>query len=689
VGPLGSGGALRWEGGLYFPFLSPLAATSPLPGSRKDEPLPDFPGHARKRFRAWNPEGFLTGLPASLAPLPRGSRLDLEARPEESGPVLSWGVSCFPDRVEFSATLENRSDDPCRVHALAPIAATVHFEHGPVSAWRFYKMGSNTTLPSGSLPLAGSERSLGFRLLPEALLPGPLRRMLLLPDETVSVRRGVFSSQWFTLLVHPGSGATVLLGFLGAERHFSTLRLDANRGCLQAAALGDGCELSPGKRFESHRLVALFGRSPHACVERYLESLCAEGGRTRFPSVSLWASWYTGFYDRFRWEDLKDNLEAVSRAPETIEYFQLDDGYQKAVGDWTETGPCLPEGLEVFARTVRRAGLKPGVWLAPFCAGRDSRLRREHPEWLVLNGKGSPVLAGFIAGRLRLRPYHALDLTRSDVQEWLDALFRTLVGWGFELFKLDFLAAGTVPGIRADRGATAAQAYSTGLRVIRRAVGDRPVLGALAPQLCGAGIMDLQRVSPDSSFGGNTWGSSLQRFAGDAVSPCIRNNLRNNFTRSFFGDRLWTNDCDAILYGGLSAAEQRTHLVSNLLLGGVFQVGHDLRKPGYPWEEIARVRSFHPWMRIVPDLFEREFPREALIGATNQEGRNVLLYLLVNPEDVPCALPLRDPSPYLSGKQPLWDQGLEWWVDPPRPARPGDTLSVPARSCRLLEVPLA
>ncbi len=678
--------SLRWGDLLSFPQLSPLA-TSSFRAADPAARLPGFPEKAQKRFRTWNRTGSLQGVPPSRAARIHESGILLPSFPEERGADLSWGIECRSDHIIFSAAFENHTETPIRVHALAPLAGTFQIKTGPVSRWRFFKMSSNTTTPSGSVCLAGSERNLGIRLLPVSLLPGPVKRMFMLSDEHVSHRRGVFSSQWFTLLVHQDSGASMLLGFLGTERHFSTLRLDASRGYLQAAALAEGCELAPGERFHAHRLIALFGKSPHACIERYLDELCGTV-RPRFPSVSLWGSWYTGFYDRFQWKDLEDNLEAVSGAPQKIEFFQLDDGYQKAVGDWTETEPCLPEGLEGFARTVREAGLKPGVWVAPFSVGRDSNLCRDHPDWLVKGGNGKPVRAGFIAGRFRLRPYYALDLTMAPVQDWLTGLFRTLVAWGFQLFKLDFLAAGTVPGIRENRGVTAAEAYRMGLTVIREAVGDLPLLGALAPQMCGAGIMDIQRVSTDSSFGRNTWYSPLQRIMGDSVTPCVRNNLRNNFTRSFLGDRTWTNDCDAILHGGFSPSEQKTHQVSNLLLGGVFQVGFDLRREGYPWEELAELQAYHPWMRVVPDLFEREFPREALIGARDRNGSDVLLYLLINPTDRICTMTLRDPSPHITGREILWEQGREWWADTAFTAKTGDTIPLPSRDCRLFEIPL-
>jgi len=544
-------------------------------------------------------------------------------------------------------------------------------------------------MPCGSVSLKDSERGLAFRLLPESFWPSPLKRMLCLPHERVHVRKGVFSSQWFTLLVHEGRGPSLLVGFLGTERHFSSIMLDAHRGCFQAVGHGEGCVLTPGSVFSSHEVLLIFGEDPFSCLHSYLESFAARCS-PRFLDTSLWGSWYAGFYDRFQWKDILDNLEAASKAEEKVEYFQLDDGYQRSLGDWTETKPNLPEGLKGFSSRVTAAGMKPGVWLAPFAIGRDATIYRNHRDWLVRNASGRPALAGVMPGRFVLRPYYGLDLTLPSVQEWLRGLFQTLVAWGFRLFKLDYLASGAIPGIRNDTGVTSAEAYHKGLLSIREAVGDLPLLGALAPQLCGVGLIDIQRVSADSSFGGNHWAPGFQRILGDPITPGVRNNLRNNLTRACFADRLWTNDCDAILFGGLSPEEQRTHMAANLLLGGILQVGFDLRKGGYPWREISRLTRFRPWARLVPDLFEAEIPQEAFIAARAlADGqKDVLFYLLLNLGSRPLQKTLREPASLLPWCDFQWKQAKEFWSQQPFSSRPGDPVSIPPHGSLLIEIPV-
>jgi len=124
------------------------------------------------------------------------------------------------------------------------------------------------------------------------------------------------------------------------------------------------------------------------------------------------------------------------------------------------------------------------------------------------------------------------------------------------------------------------------------------------------------------------------------------------------------------------------------LLGGVFQVGFDLRKAGYPWGSIARLRAYRPWFRAVPDLFETEFPNHAMIGAVDSREEDVLLYLIVNPDNRSRTMTLRDPTPFFPIWQPAWDRGRNVRDGSPFFARPPETVTLPPRDFLLLEIPL-
>ena len=685
--------SLHYGGYIHIESLHPLAVFR-VPCEAAKRPLEkapnvpfNLPEFSVPRCREWHrllKQGSLAFLQETDVVHHDSNSLEVLPSDHSNDPCMSFKVFCHPRGLEISTILKNPSTQPILLDKVIPLIGKLTLGGAP-ARWRFFKMSSNTSTPSGSLSLTDTERSFGFGYIPHALFPGCIQRMLYLPGESLRWKRGAFSSQWFTLLTKDNTRVSLCTGFLGSSRHFSSIHYDSSCGLLQAVSWTGGVRIPPIGSFPAHTLVLIFDDDPHRCLDTYLDRYASETS-PRKRSISLWGSWYAGFYDRFSSRDLEENLVQVTKRRDLIEYFQIDDGYQKALGDWLETNQRLPEGLEAFARGVTQKNLKPGIWVAPFVVSKDASVFVDHKDWLVKGPRGNPLMAGVMPGWFSLRPYYTLDTTLPEVQEWLHILFSTLVKWGFKLFKLDYLAAGTVPGIRANLEMTPAQAYGLGLRIIRDAVGDLPLMGALAPLLAGAGLFDMQRVSADTSFGGNHWLTSYQRILRDPITPCVRNNIRNNLARAYLNGRIWTNDCDALVHEGLTVGEQRTHLSTNLLLGGVCQIGHDLRKSGYPWEDIHRLQHYTALACRVPDLFETHMPEEAIILASEKGiNRNRIYYLLINRSDRTCLKRIRNPCDYFKGIQVAWRSVRDFWERSAAAINEGDTISVPPHDCKLFE----
>ena len=52
------------------------------------------------------------------------------------------------------------------------------------------------------------------------------------------------------------------------------------------------------------------------------------------------------------------------------------------------SGRDRDESMGHLVTNIVDAGLLPGLWLAPFAADQDSRLSRDHPEWILRYSKG-------------------------------------------------------------------------------------------------------------------------------------------------------------------------------------------------------------------------------------------------------------------------------------------------------------
>jgi alpha-galactosidase len=173
----------------------------------------------------------------------------------------------------------------------------------------------------------------------------------------------------------------------------------------------------------------------------------------------------------------------------------------------------------------------------------------------------------------------ALDTTNAEVLDHLTTVFTGLREKGFEYFKIDFLFAAAIPGIRVGDGdVTRATALRLGLEAIRTAIGDDAyLLGCGSPLLGAVGFVDAMRVSEDVA----PFWSPEQYFEG--FSECTvsaRNAIEQSVLRAPLHRRWFLNDPDCALLRptqtDLSNEERLVLLRSIMGTGGYLIVSDDL-----------------------------------------------------------------------------------------------------------------
>ncbi len=273
-----------------------------------------------------------------------------------------------------------------------------------------------------------------------------------------------------------------------------------------------------------------------------------------------WSSWYQYFLD-LKWEDIEKNLKLSKEKEMPYEVFQIDDGYEKDIGDWLSTKDGFPEMPEI-ATTIKHHGYLPGVWSAPLSISETSELYNKHRNWTV-EENNTPKKAYYNWEK----EIYTLDITNDNVKNWLYELFSNLKKIGFRYFKIDFMFAGALPGERK-RNITPIQAYREALSIIRDGVGDSFVLGCGAPLLPSLGFVDGMRIGPDTApYWQNT-----------PTQPDINAYwaLKNALTRWFMHKKWWLNDPDCLLLRknntGLSPSQINLYgIVSGMLDNMIFQ----------------------------------------------------------------------------------------------------------------------
>ncbi len=492
------------------------------------------------------------------------------------GTVVEWSVA-------------NAGDSPVAVEAV-DLVWQVHDADRPL---RFFRHGYQSWSPSG-VAVLGIDRD-----------PSRARGSLAMARgvhhaDAAVAEPGELRSEWVTVL-RAGIQSPILVGFDGGERHDGTLRLrEGETGPeLRVEAFLGGAVLAPGESRPLHAVLvgaapvpAGAAAGPGSGASELLEAWAEQvgrraGARTRAPYQVGWCSWYHYFHDVAE-ADVRSNLALADRWP--FDVFQLDDGYQAAIGDWTVTNERFHAGVEDVASAIAAAGMIPGLWIAPFIVAPDSAVARAHPDWLArepvrigaterdapLPGMYNPSWGGGQGGFM-----WALDTTHPEVLAHLEGLARDLVDAGYQYLKLDFTFAPSYEGRWYDPAATPAQRVRAGYDAIRRGAGDGTfILGCGVPLSNVVGTVDGNRIGSDVAPSWLRKGGGEGLAGYESALPATRHALHATLARSFMHRRLWLNDPDCLMLRSaetdLGAEAARTWTRAVALSGGMALVSDDL-----------------------------------------------------------------------------------------------------------------
>ncbi|WP_369260515.1 glycoside hydrolase family 36 protein [Streptomyces sp. R35] len=335
------------------------------------------------------------------------------------------------------------------------------------------------------------------------------------PGHTVPA--GVFQGEGL-LALDPGDGSPVRL-WAAADplRSVPSIRLEIR---------DDRAEISADGPVQS-----LTGTDIQSVLADWADGLGLAAPR---PAPTVWCSWYE-YFTAVTEDDIHENLRAMDTLDLPIDVVQIDDGYQSALGDWLTLSGRFRSRAGI-ADTIRARGRRAGIWTAPFLVDPSSELATAHPDWLVQSLDGTPLHAGRNWGH----DLYVLDTTHPAAAAYLTEVFTTLRAEGYDYFKVDFLYAGAMDGVRHD-GTDALTAYRSGIALIREAIGpDSYLLGCGAPILPSIGLFDAMRVSPDTAPHRRSEADDYSQPGQDAAA----------FTgvgRQWQHGRLWVNDPDCLM----------------------------------------------------------------------------------------------------------------------------------------------
>lgn len=478
------------------------------------------------------------------------------------------------DAVSVDATLRNAGPQTARLDAVV-----FGFRWSPPSteSLRFLRHGWQSWSFTGSRPLDDA----GEPAFPSGSW---LRGMFHALGEPPADRTGWHESDLVTVIGAASGGFALLAGVLERGRSF---------GVVHARRQGDGVEVEvalrveaampPGARRDVERVCLALGAEASPLLEEFARILGRSAdARTRQPFQAGWCSWYHFFHDVTE-EDVLRNLDALVKHRDEIpiRLVQLDDGYQRAIGDWLATNPKFPRGLAPLAADIRAAGFEAGLWTAPFCVAPDSALFAAEPHWL-LRHQGEPFLGLLHPMWTKTARIHVLDTSRDEVCAHLQSLFRELTAMGFRYQKLDFLYSVAMQADAFDPTVTRAERLRRGLEAVRRGCGEEGfLLGCGCPLGPAVGVVDGMRIGPDVA---PSWhvADDLPVAGIEVTRPSSRNGVRSILNRAWMHRRLWLNDPDCLMSRSADTAlaphEAHTLATAIAVTGGMLLFSDDVPK---------------------------------------------------------------------------------------------------------------
>jgi len=522
-----------------------------------------------------------------------GKQITLTCSGKKDAPDLILVVQMYEKRPYGAVTVKVRNDRPkdVTVQEIRSVEAIVN----PViqlggSPWAIRMLSDSFSEDWPDMKIYDLGKA------PEGLHRGVGSQLIYNRASKQSLFLGALSSEKFLTILRlqsAGSGEQTRVASYTVDSTGTTeIQKDFN---LKDAAADAQVELSlpvkPGETLSSERMLFATGPDYHAELLAYGEAIrLLHHPRLPRQTPIGWWSW-TAFYGAINEGETLANADWQAQHLKALGYqfFQIDEGYQYARGEFTTTNAAqFPSGLRYVGHRITGDGLTLGLWTAPFEVTSRAWVYEKHKEWLVHDAKGNPIPLGDVWDQ-NIDTLYALDTTHPGAQEYLRQTYKTLVReWGVRFIKLDFMDTTAIEGYRYAPNTTALEAQRIGLQIIRDSVGEDVILDKDgSPMLNAVGFTETGRVATDTSHS----------FAGTKTAGV-------GIAARFYMDRnFFVNDPDAFnttsedfsdmaeLPATLPLAAAQASIALASVAGGMYEIGDDMTVLGAAKDRLALVEN--------------------------------------------------------------------------------------------------
>lgn len=180
------------------------------------------------------------------------------------------------------------------------------------------------------------------------------------------------------------------------------------------------CEitLKDGESFETPLFTIGFSDGGYQKMSEmlydYQYDILLPQNRIKNPFPIIYNTWYPYLFD----VDEQKCLGFIEKAKKIgAELFVIDDGWfagrkddSRGLGDWWCDKDKFPNGLKPIADKAHKLGMLFGLWVEPEMVNPESKLFKEHPEWILYSENREKTVR---------RNQCVLNLAREDVMEFV------------------------------------------------------------------------------------------------------------------------------------------------------------------------------------------------------------------------------------------------------------------------------
>ncbi len=378
--------------------------------------------------------------------------------------------------------------------------------------------------------------------------------------------RGEFFSHTYTYVKSKDS--FFFVGSLTEKQGFTVIYADMNRNLLTLSKDVEG--VTTDSEYEIFDVVTLSGGYDEV-FDGYFSAMKLQ--KPRIEHLSGYTSWYN-YFQKIDENIIIRDLNALDCAKDNVSIFQVDDGYETFVGDWLDPNPeKFPKGMKYIADEIHKKGYLAGIWLAPFNLQRTSRTYKEHPDWVIKDKHGLPLL-----GCVGWGGAFTMDIYNEECRAYIKKFFDVVVNeWGYDMVKLDFLYSQCMyPRNNKSRGTIMCEAMA----FLRECVGDKLILGCGVHHGAAFGYVDACRTGcdVDLKYGGKFY----NKLHVNNEVPSAQNSMINAMFRRHLDSRAFCNDPDVFFlrYSNLEFTREQKLLLAgiNHIFGNVLFVSDNAQE---------------------------------------------------------------------------------------------------------------